>query len=105
MTMSYPLLERDSLEYEERPCKRPRLLDLTERYRDGLMLAPMVRSGARKFADSSPQKVSRFFTVPTRLMALKYGAKLVWGPEVIDKAILHATRNVDRECHSIIEMH
>jgi len=34
------------------------------------------------------------YAVPTRLMALKYGAKLVWGPEVIDKAILHATRNV-----------
>ena len=35
--------------------------------------------------------------VPTRLFALKHGAKLVWGPETIDKAILHTTRVVDRE--------
>lgn len=34
--------------------------------------------------------------VPTRLFALKHGAKLVWGPEIIDKAILHAERVVDR---------
>lgn len=35
-------------------------------------------------------------TVPTRLMALKHGATLVWGPEMVDKAILHAEREVDR---------
>ena len=34
--------------------------------------------------------------VPTRLFALKYGASLVWGPEIVDKAILHAERVVDR---------
>ena len=34
--------------------------------------------------------------VPTRLFALKHGAKLVWGPEVVDKAILHTVRVVDR---------
>lgn len=39
----------------------------------------MVRSGA----------------LPTRLMALKHGATLVWGPEMVDKAILHAEREVD----------
>lgn len=39
----------------------------------------MVRSGA----------------LPTRLFALRHGATLVWGPETVDKAILHATRNVD----------
>ncbi|EJF67476.1 FMN-linked oxidoreductase [Dichomitus squalens LYAD-421 SS1] len=48
-------------------------------YKGGLMLAPMVRSGA----------------LPTRLYALKHGAKLVWGPETVDKAILHTTRVVD----------
>ncbi|KAL4250289.1 tRNA-dihydrouridine(47) synthase [NAD(P)(+)] [Abortiporus biennis] len=48
-------------------------------YKNGVMLAPMVRSGA----------------LPTRLFALKHGAKLVWGPEVVDKAILHAERVVD----------
>ena len=37
-----------------------------------------------------------FSTVPTRLFALKHGASLVWGPEIVDKAILHAERVVDR---------
>lgn len=37
--------------------------------------------------------------VPTRLFALKHGATLVWGPEIVDKAILHGTRNVDRESY------
>lgn len=35
-------------------------------------------------------------TVPTRLFALKYGATMVWGPEIVDKAMLHAKREVDR---------
>jgi tRNA-dihydrouridine synthase 2 len=35
-------------------------------------------------------------SVPTRLFALKHGAKLVWGPEMVDKAMLHAERVVDR---------
>ncbi|KAF8633548.1 hypothetical protein AX15_001349 [Amanita polypyramis BW_CC] len=39
----------------------------------------MVRSGA----------------LPTRLFALQHGATLVWGPEMVDKAILHTTREVD----------
>ncbi|KAF7337811.1 FMN-linked oxidoreductase [Mycena sanguinolenta] len=39
----------------------------------------MVRSGA----------------LPTRLFALKHGATLVWGPEMVDKAMLHAERVVD----------
>eukprot|EP00914_Ancora_sagittata_P018006 GHVO01035544.1.p1 GENE.GHVO01035544.1~~GHVO01035544.1.p1 ORF type:complete len:248 (+),score=14.26 GHVO01035544.1:3-746(+) len=43
------------------------------------MLAPMVRSGA----------------LPTRLFALKHGARLVWGPEIVDKAVLHAERVID----------
>lgn len=36
------------------------------------------------------------FEVPTRLFSLKHGASLVWGPEIVDKAILHAERVVDR---------
>jgi len=39
----------------------------------------MVRSGA----------------LPTRLTALKHGASLVWGPEIVDRAILHTERVVD----------
>ncbi|TIC72662.1 FMN-linked oxidoreductase [Wallemia mellicola] len=45
-------------------------------YSNGLHLAPMVRSG----------------TLPTRLVSLEYGAKLVWTPEVIDKAIIGSHR-------------
>ncbi|KAG2048840.1 FMN-linked oxidoreductase [Suillus hirtellus] len=64
----------------ERPPKRPRIDHLTpDSFRNGIFLAPMVRSGA----------------LPTRLMALKHGATLVWGPEMVDKAILHAEREID----------
>lgn len=37
------------------------------------------------------------YTVPTRLFALKHGATMVWGPEMVDKAILHSERAVDRK--------
>lgn len=50
-----------------------------EDFKNGVFLAPMVRSGA----------------LPTRLFALKHGATLVWAPEIVDKAILHSTREVD----------
>ncbi|KAL4882748.1 hypothetical protein BJY04DRAFT_34158 [Aspergillus karnatakaensis] len=48
-------------------------------YRGKVVLAPMVRSGE----------------LPSRLLALKYGADLVWGPETIDKAIIGAARRVN----------
>src|ERR1700761_8654166 len=41
-------------------------------YRGKVVLAPMVRSGE----------------LPTRLLALKYGADLVWGPETIDRSMI-----------------
>ena len=41
-------------------------------YRGKTVLAPMVRSGE----------------LPSRLLALKYGADLVWGPETIDKSMI-----------------
>ncbi|KAJ7462099.1 hypothetical protein FB451DRAFT_1341142 [Mycena latifolia] len=63
-----------------RAPKRTKLEHLTsEDFKNGVFLAPMVRSGA----------------LPTRLFALKHGATLVWGPEIVDKAILHAERAVD----------
>ncbi|KAH9486433.1 tRNA-dihydrouridine(20) synthase [NAD(P)+] [Psilocybe cubensis] len=63
-----------------RPSKRAKMDHLTkEDFKNGVFLAPMVRSGA----------------LPTRLFALKHGATLVWGPEIVDKAILHSTREVD----------
>ncbi|KAJ5153351.1 tRNA-dihydrouridine(20) synthase [Penicillium canariense] len=48
-------------------------------YRGKIVLAPMVRSGE----------------LPSRLLALKYGADLVWGPETIDRSIIGATRRVN----------
>ncbi|POS69171.1 dihydrouridine synthase [Diaporthe helianthi] len=48
-------------------------------YRGKLVLAPMVRSGE----------------LPSRLLALHYGADLVWGPETVDRSMLGATRRVN----------
>ncbi|KAK0209067.1 hypothetical protein DFS33DRAFT_1307368 [Desarmillaria ectypa] len=64
-----------------RNAKRAKMGHLiSDDFKDGVFLAPMVRSDA----------------LPTGLFALKHGATLVWGPETVDKAILHATRNVNR---------
>lgn len=46
------------------------------KYAGKLVLAPMVRSGE----------------LPTRLMALKYGAELVWTPEIVDKKMIQCKR-------------
>ncbi|MCJ1272502.1 hypothetical protein MMC21_000288 [Puttea exsequens] len=45
-------------------------------YRGKIVLAPMVRSGE----------------LPSRLLALKYGADLVWGPETVDKSMIGTTK-------------
>lgn len=45
-------------------------------YRGKIVLAPMVRSGE----------------LPSRLLALKYGADLVWGPETVDKSMIGTTQ-------------
>ena len=45
-------------------------------YRGKVVLAPMVRSGE----------------LPSRLLALKYGADLVWGPETVDKSMIGTTK-------------
>lgn len=45
-------------------------------YRNKIVLAPMVRSGE----------------LPSRLLALQYGADLVWGPETVDKAMIGSTK-------------
>lgn len=54
-------------------------------YRGKLVLAPMVRSGE----------------CPSRLLALHYGADLVWGPETIDKALIGTTRRVNPVTNTI----
>jgi len=45
-------------------------------YRNKIVLAPMVRSGE----------------LPSRLLALKYGADLVWGPETVDRSMIGTTK-------------
>ncbi|OAL69688.1 hypothetical protein A7D00_6402 [Trichophyton violaceum] len=48
-------------------------------YRGKIVLAPMVRSGE----------------LPSRLVSLKYGADLVWGPETIDRSLIGAVRRIN----------
>ncbi|KAG8899187.1 hypothetical protein FRC00_001797 [Tulasnella sp. 408] len=60
------------------PSKRLKLAPPLN-YKNGVVLAPMVRSS----------------TLPSRLLALRYGADLVWGPETVDKAIIGCERAVD----------
>ena len=48
-------------------------------YRGKVVLAPMVRSGE----------------LPSRLLALRYGADLVWGPETVDKSMIGTTRKIN----------
>ncbi|KAF9433111.1 hypothetical protein BGZ76_009879 [Entomortierella beljakovae] len=50
-------------------------------YTNARILAPMVRIG----------------TLPTRLMALEYGADLVYTPEIVDKSIAGAVRVVNED--------
>jgi len=81
-----------------RPIKRQKTDHLTpEDYKNGVFLAPMVRSGACRYSSSNSRWLDAdTLTVPTRLFALKHGATMVWGPEIVDKAMLHAKREVDR---------
>lgn len=48
-------------------------------YRGKIVLAPMVRSGE----------------LPSRLLALKYGADLVWGPETVDRSMIGTTKRIN----------
>ena len=54
-------------------------------YRGKVVLAPMVRSGE----------------LPSRLLALKYGADLVWGPETVDKSMIGTTKSFNRTTSTI----
>ncbi|GMF53775.1 unnamed protein product [[Candida] boidinii] len=54
-------------------------------YKSKFVLAPMVRIGE----------------LPTRLVALRHGADLVWGPEIIDKKILTCERVVNTKLNTI----
>ncbi|KAH8602592.1 hypothetical protein B0O99DRAFT_472226, partial [Bisporella sp. PMI_857] len=55
-------------------------------YRGKIVLAPMVRSGE----------------LPSRLLALHYGADLVWaGPETVDRSMIGTTRKVNEALSTI----
>ncbi|TAQ90502.1 hypothetical protein B7494_g1193 [Chlorociboria aeruginascens] len=54
-------------------------------YRGKIVLAPMVRSGE----------------LPSRLLALHYGADLVWGPETVDRSMIGTTRTVNTALSTI----
>merc|ERR1711939_1106087 len=54
-------------------------------YRGKLVLVPMVRSGE----------------LPSRLLALHYGADLVWGPETVDRSMIGTTRKVNESLSTI----
>ena len=54
-------------------------------YRGKVVLAPMVRSGE----------------LPSRLLALRYGADLVWGPETIDRSLIGCTRQLNAETSTL----
>ncbi|KAK3335586.1 putative tRNA dihydrouridine synthase [Cercophora scortea] len=54
-------------------------------YRGKVVLAPMVRSGE----------------LPARLLALHYGADLVWGPETVDRSMIGTTRRLNPRTHML----
>ncbi|KAL9067257.1 MAG: hypothetical protein Q9157_006878 [Trypethelium eluteriae] len=54
-------------------------------YRGKVVLAPMVRSGE----------------LPSRLLALKYGADLVWGPETVDRSLIGCTRHANPHLQTV----
>ncbi|KAF7913846.1 uncharacterized protein EAF01_000252 [Botrytis porri] len=54
-------------------------------YRGKVVLAPMVRSGE----------------LPSRLLALHYGADLVWGPETVDRSMIGTTRKFNSRLNTI----
>ena len=54
-------------------------------YRGKVVLAPMVRSGE----------------LPSRLLALKYGADLVWGPETVAQSMIGTTKHFNPHTSTI----
>lgn len=55
-------------------------------FKNKIILAPMVRVG----------------TLPTRLLALKYGADIVYSEEIIDFKFLRSYRHVNGKCAYLI---
>ena len=89
---------------EQPQSKRQRLNPTTTRktlpYEKGMHLAPMVRIGTlptRLLGTLSPSPSHTRLQADSESVALEYGAELVWGPEIVDKAIIGSTRVVDRK--------
>lgn len=72
-------------------------------YRNKVILAPMVRIGNYKNSSSDLKSLRTFAqfnlcsdysagTLPTRLLALKYGAHIVYSEEIIDFKLLRTHR-------------
>lgn len=76
---------RHCIKAMETPVKRVPIPKNGVDYRGKIVLAPMVRSGE----------------LPSRLLALKYGADLVWGPETIDRSMIGTTRKVNLDNSTI----
>jgi hypothetical protein len=55
----------------------------------------LVNDWQRSSASNSQRLELIHVLVPNRLLSLSYGAKLVWGPEIVDRAMIGATRTVD----------
>lgn len=67
-------------------------------YRGKTILAPMVRVVRRALLTPPPRPRPRLIhqgTLPMRLLALQHGADIVYSEEIIDKAMLGATRVVN----------
>jgi len=76
----FPLIQPEGFALDC-PTLPNRISETKLSFENTMTLAPMVRIGS----------------LPTRLLSLEYGADLVWGPEVIDRAIIPCERIVDGE--------
>jgi hypothetical protein len=74
-------------------------------YSNKVVLAPMVRTqsyvGYEVNDYLKPIPKVRVGTLPMRLLALDYGADLVWTEETVDKKIIGCERNVNRKFLSL----
>lgn len=61
-------------------------MDKSEKYRDKIILAPMVRIG----------------TLPMRLLSLSFGADLVYTEELVDVKLLKCERQINGNCDLIL---
>ncbi|ELU39409.1 tRNA-dihydrouridine synthase 2 [Rhizoctonia solani AG-1 IA] len=84
-----------------RPSKRVKLNDDPE---TSLAAVPKIDDSWRIPVDYTNGIILAPMVLPTRLLSLKYGATLVWSPEIIDKAIIGSRRIVDERTGVITYM-